>query len=156
MDSMLLGNKIRALLKPGDLYLYKELSKNEVVLIVPKNDVIRGSIGLPGLNDAFLMRRLTSNGVQRAVEQISEFGKPGVVAIYQDYPAEIGEVRRNLLKYFESLEDSGGKLIGVLVNQCQNVLEYIKPYWIPNPNFKDRELLGMVDDIVRKLFNPNL
>lgn len=145
---------IKGLVPDGDSHHYKEIFGGDVLLILPNNDCIRGSIVLPDFEDAFLMRRLTSNGVREAFKQIEAFEKPGVAAVYQDFPADFGIVKKELDVYFQSGENIKKYLIGVLINQSQNLLKYIEPYWIPNPYFKNEKLMAMVDDTIKKMFNP--
>ncbi|BBB26812.1 hypothetical protein [Amphritea japonica] len=114
-------------------YQYHDLGSKGELYIAPSGVGLTGRMAIPEITQAFVSRRLLSNGVKKAAAQILEYGLPGMVSVFYTSPPDIGVLKCDLLKLFAADIDAYKLVIGVLIFPAQNILRYIQPIWVSNP-----------------------
>lgn len=127
---------------PGELWIF------------PSGTELRSSISVPSVSNDFTGRRLVENAIKKANKQISEYGKPGIVAISYAAPPETGVLRTMLPKILASYKDQYRLLMGVLVLPAQNILTYIHPIWVANPSSDSNPADFGLPELLDKTLQP--
>ncbi|UTW44994.1 hypothetical protein KFE80_11495 [bacterium SCSIO 12696] len=154
MDAYPIVAKIKESLKFGRTSAYFEVAGRGKCQLFSDNDSFKDRIEIPEFSENFYIKRLFLNGIFKANDQISEYGHSGIVAVFQEYPADLNAVKRELQKLF-SKEARFKLLMGVLVFPAQNILKYIQPYWIQNQHAdvcaKEVGLVERLEPLLRPL-----
>lgn len=133
IDTFPIVEQIKEVLNLEKVPLSFEIPGKGICRLFFDNESFRGRVEIPEVSESYYLKRLFLNGVFKANDQISGYGVSGVAAVFQEYPAGLHAIKRELYRVFENEKDRFKLLMGVLVFPAQNILKYIRPYWVKNP-----------------------
>ena len=154
IDSLQIINYLKNIGPFSPKYNYIDMGTKGELFVIQKGNLFRSQIQMPEISQSFTGRRLVGNAIIKANRQISEFGMPGIAAIYFGAPPDIGALKLEIPKLFCENKEQYSLLMGIIVFPMQNLLKYIRPIWIANPFSKFRPQDYRLPELLVDILDP--
>lgn len=154
LDTLQVRTAIEEMLYSFRLPQYRWIEGKGTLAVFPEGYDYMGQIGLPGLSRRFFFNRLVSNGIKTASKQIQAYRRPGIASVLYSGVSDLGWIKPTVQQVFLEKPEGFECVMGVLLFPMQNVLKYMRPYWIENESSAFSAAEMGVTDMLYELFRP--